>query len=189
MSGLDYDMLKAKAYYGFVTVTDRWLKFLEAQNGDLLIYKSDNIEWSISELYDHLLKVANTYQLYHFRRCLQAPLLKKGGKNLLGTIIFDWHYLPFFKLQFETFPSSIRGNFAPENKPKELILEEFHEFIRAVKNMKPLLEKSKPDNKQHHPMFGWLNAAEWFYLIEIHFRHHERQKKKLKNLCHAYVLS
>jgi hypothetical protein len=33
--------------------------------------------------------------------------------------------------------------------------------------------------KTAHPAFGFLNAREWFHLIEMHFRHHLRQKKRL----------
>lgn len=187
MNSVQYDIKKAKAYHGFVTTMERWYQFLKDQNPELLTFKSEGIYWSISELYDHLMKVADSYQLYYFHRCVHAPEKRKFGKNLLGLLIFDFGYVPFFKLKFETFPKSIRGNFVPENKPKEQLMDDFLEFTDHVRNMKPLLEESLLLHKQYHPMFGWLNAAEWFSLIEIHFTHHERQKKLISTLIQPHL--
>jgi hypothetical protein len=41
------------------------------------------------------------------------------------------------------------------------------------------LQSARESGKTKHPAFGYLNAQEWFQLIDMHFRHHLRQKKRL----------
>jgi hypothetical protein len=42
-----------------------------------------------------------------------------------------------------------------------------------------LTKKQGKTGKTAHPAFGFLDAFEWFQLIEIHFRHHLRLKNRL----------
>ncbi|MCP2034212.1 hypothetical protein L1279_001195 [Planomicrobium sp. HSC-17F08] len=37
-----------------------------------------------------------------------------------------------------------------------------------------------PDYKVKHGGFGWLNAEEWLELVNMHSRHHLRQKEELE---------
>ncbi|MDQ0430163.1 MULTISPECIES: hypothetical protein [Caryophanaceae] len=38
-----------------------------------------------------------------------------------------------------------------------------------------------PNHKVEHGGFGWLNAKEWHKLVDMHFRHHLRQKEELES--------
>ena len=49
------------------------------------------------------------------------------------------------------------------------------------------VENSNPKIKVEHPGFSYLNAKEWYQLIEMHFRHHQRQKKELDQFLNSGV--
>ena len=103
-----------------------------------------------------------------------------GRKNLRARIIFDLELLPYRKLKLENFPEEIATAFTPKSKEKDAIVKEFTEFIEHVKNLQPLLKEADTSLKHKHPMFGWINAVEWFALVEIHIRHHTRQKTRIE---------
>jgi hypothetical protein len=73
-----------------------------------------------------------------------------------------------------------RPGYTPENpSSKEEIQERFLKLITAVKNIEPILASIPNDCKVEHPGLGYLNAAEWFQLISMHFSHHLCQKERL----------
>jgi len=42
-----------------------------------------------------------------------------------------------------------------------------------------LISKSNHKGKTKHPGLNYFSADEWFRFAEMHFRHHERQKKRI----------
>jgi hypothetical protein len=42
------------------------------------------------------------------------------------------------------------------------------------------VDEIPPARKAKHGGFGWLNAREWLDLVEMHSRHHLRQKEELE---------
>jgi hypothetical protein len=48
-----------------------------------------------------------------------------------------------------------------------------------------LIEAASHDDGSYKTLqvaIGWLDAKEWFYLHEMHYRHHLRQKTELESL-------
>lgn len=64
---------------------------------------------------------------------------------------------------------------------KQEILDGLSLVKRKMGEMCLILDKTKKQGKTPHPAFSFLNGNEWFKLIEMHFRHHLRQKKRLDN--------
>ena len=73
-------MTKEGAYNRFVKTSEIWLKDLEGYRADRITNKKGFEEWSISELYDHLMRVANTYQIPNFLQCVRHGT-PNGGKK------------------------------------------------------------------------------------------------------------
>jgi len=44
------------------------------------------------------------------------------------------------------------------------------------------IDTAKTNGKTNHPGMGYLNAREWFELIELHFNYHEKDIKQAKRL-------
>jgi hypothetical protein len=160
---------------------ESWREFLEQYHDLPFMAISTNEPWTLSQLYDHLMKVAETYQLYYFHRCYHSTPLRLRLKNPLGILVLDFNVLPKTKIKLEHFPLSIRGNFIPENASRKVIISRFERFMELVNRLEGKFMEASAEKKSYHPMFGWLNAVEWFSLIEIHFRHHLRQKNRIES--------
>ncbi|MEO1049288.1 MAG: DinB family protein [Bacteroidota bacterium] len=172
---------KQRTYDRFVNTTSEWLKALEGYDAEHLKHKPAPDQWSLAELYDHLMRVANTYQIPHFLNCANNGTKRLSGKNYKGMVIFDVDYLPGKKMRMENFPPDIVRDFTPVVKEKNILLKEFEGFIRMVQNdLQTKLMNADTNLKEYHPLFGWINAVEWFSLIEIHIRHHLPQRTRLE---------
>jgi uncharacterized damage-inducible protein DinB len=61
-------MNKLKTFDYFNKVANTWLEDLEAKNEEDILINPFEGSWSISELYDHIMKVARTYQIPNFKK-------------------------------------------------------------------------------------------------------------------------
>lgn len=69
----------------------------------------------------------------------------------------------------------------PHNTDKRETLERrLDELSVRLKRLEPLVRAANRDVKAQHGGFGWLNAQEWYDLIEMHTRHHLRQQADLE---------
>ena len=53
-------------------------------------------------------------------------------------------------------------------------------LISRMDALEASLGDATDDRKTFHGGFGWLNAREWFELVEMHTRHHRRQQQELE---------
>ena len=62
-------------------------------------------------------------------------------------------------------------------------IEEIRKGLLRIKNLmtelESKIEKSPFKGKTKHPGLHYLNAGEWYQFIEMHFRHHLRQKERI----------
>lgn len=66
----------------------------------------------------------------------------------------------------------------PESK--EYLISKLEE-VRSLSNAYiDRLPGYDPDERTRHPFLGYLNAAEWIALCNMHFRHHESQKRRIE---------
>lgn len=62
---------------------------------------------------------------------------------------------------------------------EELIAELTNLNCRMVE-VKESVASFPATNRVKHGGFGWLNASDWYSLVDMHFRHHERQISDLE---------
>lgn len=173
-------MKSKKAVKKFTKTSQEWLDELEKLDAKSITLKPSENQWCMAELYDHVMRVAHTYQIPNLHKCINAGVTKGYAKNYKGLVIFDLNYLPSTKMRLESFPPKIATGFTPIIKPKHDLVREFKTFIEEVKNLEPVLETSDSSKKNKHPFFGWINATDWFRLIDIHIRHHLKQRERIK---------
>lgn len=130
--------------------------------------------WSIGQVYEHLVNGTLRYHLKQIEQCLSNPLDEKGEKTTPGKIVyFLGGFLP---RKIKVPPSPQYTPKQPENKDK--IKESLKVLNSSVINAAEEIGK-KQSGKIKHPALGYLDATEWFALINMHFRHHLRQKARL----------
>jgi len=70
---------------------------------------------------------------------------------------------------------------------KEQISEGLQQVVQKMQEIEPLLDAIPTNHTVPHPRFGGLNAKEWFALIEMHYRHHFLQKKRLEEFLEIKI--
>jgi hypothetical protein len=168
-------MTAEETYKKLLLLSKYWLKELDYYGANQFKKKNNSTVWSVGQLYDHIL----VYSLEVHIKAIQACLQMKGepstkeGKTFRGTIQFALgSYLP---VKYKSNP------YIEPSQPlsPEKVKDDFYRFLKIIYKAGKEIDYKKSTNKVKHPRLGYLSADEWFQLIEMHMRHHMRQKKKL----------
>lgn len=142
-------------------------------------YKSAEDVWSLGQMYEHLFLSANFFFFANTLRCLEQRKGQMGGeKNQYGDNLFIYNRFPPIKVKI---PEAVRGP-EPVAKTREEYRPLFEKIIVDAQKLIEPVTQDAGEYKYNHPVFGWLNAHEWFHNLEMHHRHHLRQQKELESL-------
>ncbi len=140
-----------------------------------LLKQEDNANWSLGQVYMHLINGTLSFHLKQLELCIHSSENKHLKKNFKGFLSY--------KLLKGIPPIKIKVPPTPAYTPKqpENIGEITNGLSVLKEKMTNALQLFKEDQKgkTEHPGFGFLNAEEWYKLIEMHFLHHLRQKKRI----------
>lgn len=141
--------------------------------------KQSENEWSIGQMFQHLISSALYMQLRNLDQCLmpsQDPTVPGTEKTEVGVAIFSQGSFPPTRIHVPPSPQ-----YTPEQpESKEQLIQGLHTVIQRMKDIEPTLEKVSKKHTVSHPRFGGLCAEEWFLLVEMHYRHHLLQLDRLK---------
>lgn len=167
-------MSAENTYKQLLPVAKYWLKELDFYGSNQFKKKTTVSSWSIGQIYDHLLRYSQDVHLKAIQECLLARESNlKEGKSFKGMIQFTYgSYLPF------------KHKSTPYIEPvqplsTEKVKDDFYRFLKLIYKFAKEIDYKKPTAKVKHPTLGYLSAEEWFQLMEMHFRHHIKQKKKM----------
>ncbi|PSL41014.1 DinB family protein [Planomicrobium soli] len=131
--------------------------------------------WSIGQMYDHIILVAHEY-LDNVELCATADEEQPLGKTQTGEQLFKTGGFPPIKIRL---PDEM--NAPPNNSDsKEELRNRIEKLIERLEQWEMKVDAINPNHKVEHGGFGWLTAKEWYDLIEMHSRHHLRQKEELE---------
>ncbi|URJ47974.1 DinB family protein [Paenibacillus polymyxa] len=160
----------------FEETAQHYLLELDSFSLEELQYTPQEGQWSLGQMYLHLVNSALYMHLKNIDLCLQ-PNGETGVKTEAGTAIFNLGSFPSMRIQVPPSPQ-----YTPQQPTsKEEIVEGLNVVIRKMREIEPTVGKSTGPSTVSHPRFGALNAGEWFSLIEMHYRHHLLQKERLKH--------
>ncbi|MBB3110189.1 hypothetical protein FHS18_002256 [Paenibacillus phyllosphaerae] len=142
---------------------------------DQLRYIDEKGVWSLGQLYDHLILTALDY-LEQAQRCASASAEQPEGKTAAGEQLFKNGAFPPIRIKLPDGPSNHPSN---ERTIDELV-QELDRLNGEMSEWEVKMSTINPNCKVKHDGFGWLNAQEWFAMIEMHSRHHLRQKAELE---------
>lgn len=165
-----------KTFEQFESVAQKWINALDSYTEEQFAKKPDEHSWSIGQVCNHLVNGTNRFHLHNIALCLDGKGKDMSGeKKFPGRIVFFLGSFPPVRIKV---PSS--ENYTP--KQPSSIGEMRTGFIQLIETMRGTAGKIGMAGhliKTEHPALGYLNAHEWFALIEMHFRHHLRQKVRL----------
>ncbi|WP_152397161.1 DinB family protein [Paenibacillus guangzhouensis] len=158
------------------------IPLIQAYQNDVQHYSQDQLSritsdgvWSIGQMYDHLIVVAHEY-LDQAEACADEVEEQELGKTSFGERLFQLGGFPPIKIKL---PAEL--NAPPNNTDRiEDIVLRLDQVMQRLRELETIVEAINPKFKVKHDGFGWLNAREWYDLVEMHFRHHLRQKKELE---------
>jgi len=154
----------------------RYINDIETCSLSQLRHRSGHDVWSIGQMIDHIIVVSNEY-LDSAEACLSSSEEQPLGKSSFGEQLFRIGGFPDIKIRL---PDEM--NAPPRNSDsKAELIERLEELIERMELLKPTVGSAHPEFKVLHGGFGWLNAQEWFDLVEMHARHHLRQKAELEH--------
>ena len=168
-----------KYYKKFEPIGKYWLTEIEKYNEEPFLKKPNDQDWSMGQLYNHLINYTIDVQMNAINGCLlKANGSAKGGKSFKGVMTFMRGGYPSYKIKSKVNDAN------PPRAPKN-IMEARNNFIKLLKAMNEIsvkLEKlSKEDlnYKVKDNRLGMLNAVEWYDSVIMHFKHHLEQKKRI----------
>ncbi|MGG4046207.1 DinB family protein [Paenibacillus favisporus] len=174
-------MLKstANALQDLETSVERYLIELENFDMEQLLIKTNEEEWSIGQMYMHLIQTAQFMHLQHVDSCLAGngtALVTAEDKTEIGRKVYELGSFPPVRVRVPASPQ-----YTPQQpESKEQIIEGLRSVVERMKRTEPALSQEPEQYKIPHPRFGPLSAKEWFLLVEMHYRHHFMQLERLK---------
>lgn len=136
-------------------------------------------EWSLGQLYVHLVNSALYLHLGNADKCVSRStdaVFETGEKTDKGKWAFAEGSFPPVRIQVPPSPQ-----YTPQQpESKEQLIQGLNAVLRRMTEVELALKDSDPRYTMDHPGFGALNAAEWFTIVEMHYRHHLQQKERLK---------
>jgi hypothetical protein len=165
---------------GIKTVFEEYDQSLDTYTDAQFEFKKDAETWSLSEMYEHVCMSGKKFFLANTKRCLEKSNGQEGGEmNTKGVYVFGNGGFPEVKVKM---PESVAA--VPiVGQSREVYKNEITEIINSAEMFMAYLESDAGTYKIPHPVFGPLNAIEWFQNLEMHSRHHLRQKAELEKLC------
>jgi len=172
-------MSPIEVYPNLETSVNQYISSLDDYSDEQFFFKKDEETWSLGQMYEHLAVSSQFFFLANCVRCLEKRKGQLGGeKNHFGEQQFKYGGFQTVKIKI---PDAIRG---PE--PVAKTREEYKGILKKIlTDSQNLIEAVSNDDGSYKALqvvIGWLDAKEWFYLHEMHFRHHLRQKTELESL-------
>ncbi len=169
----------AQIFSDLKQTVEGYIVALDNYSDEQFTHKSAENVWSLGQMYEHLTVSASYFFMANTLRCLEQRKGQVGGeKNQYGDNLYKYNGFPPIKISI---PDVLRGSalVAKTRAEYKLLLK------KVVTDAEQLIDPITNDLGEYkciQPAFGWLNAHEWFHLMEMHFRHHLRQQAELETL-------
>lgn len=168
-----------EALQAFETTVAVYLNELGHLELEELHIKPNEEEWSIGQMYMHLIQSAQYMHLRNVDQCLagnETAVESPGEKTERGKTVFELGSFPPVRIRIPASPQ-----YTPQQPTsKEQLVEGLQGVVERMKRTEPVVRQADSSITIPHPGFGALNAKEWFLLVEMHYRHHLLQLDRLK---------
>ncbi|MCC6727614.1 MAG: DinB family protein [Saprospiraceae bacterium] len=130
--------------------------------------------WTLGQVYVHLINSALYFHLKQVAACCATNENADQAKTERGEGAFSAGSVPPIRVQV---PPSEQYTPKPPQSKQEL----FDGLARVKSAMTEALSLFDDDQggRTAHPSMGYLNALDWYQLVEMHWRHHLWQKERI----------
>ncbi|HEY0668148.1 MAG TPA: DinB family protein [Sphingobacteriaceae bacterium] len=153
-----------------------WIAALQDYDFDTLIAKPDTENWSLGQVYLHLIS-ETSYYIEQIEICLAHNENCSEQMTEDAVNIFANNGFPDEKIKNHS-PSAQN---VPQPANKSLLLEQMLNMKSQLNYQWNKIVENRSSGKTRHPGLGYFNAREWIQFAELHLRHHLRQKGRIEN--------
>lgn len=157
----------------FTPTLNYWIKELNQYNFRQLCSKSSVDSWSLGQLYMHLIE-QTTYYLEQVKICVANNDNVDEQASAVAAIMFLDNDFPD-----EIIEGPPSNQYTPQPVNKEQLMHSLLNLQSEMDAAAILISESAFKGKTKHPGLDYFNASQWFQFVEMHFRHHESQKKRI----------
>lgn len=157
------------------SVISIWEEELNIYNEEEFRTITNVSKWSIGQLYQHLIIETRFLNLKNINKSISIEPEHNLSKNIFGKILFIIKTIPPYKFKIRDAKATLI------KQPSSIEDVRFNLKLLKAKLREVANNLEKGGARIMHPFLGYLNAYEWFELIEMHFKHHLRQKVKIDN--------
>ena len=160
----------------FNGTVDVWEAALENYSEAQLRQRPDAESWSMGQVYAHLVEGTLRFHLEQVKACLSGSGYARAGKTFPGRVAYWLGAFPPVRIKVPASPAYTPRQ--PESKAH--VQERLAVLRQEMARTAARLAQGPEGGKTKHPAFGYLGAREWYQLIDMHFRHHLRQKRRIE---------
>ncbi|HWY38149.1 MAG TPA: DinB family protein [Bacteroidia bacterium] len=158
----------------FNTTIDVWKKTTGDYTEHLFALKPAEDAWSIGQVCQHL--ITSTKRIFIvIDKCLAGNVNEHEQKTEAGDKAFTTNILSEVKVKL---PIAVQAT-PPQPESAAFARNEFEEIHKTFLLVSEKVNNSNSSGKEKHPVLGFLSAKEWLQSIEMHFRHHLKQKESI----------
>jgi hypothetical protein len=175
-------MTTAEVNKNFTKTIGDWNLALDKYTEEQFAVRPDSESWSIGQVCQHLMLSTGRVFLI-IDKCLEGNQNETEQKSDIGEISFKQNALPDMKVKL---PLTVQPT--PEQpQNKQVVKNEFEKIQNNFNRLSEVVSKSSSRGKEKHPVLGFLNSAEWLQTLDMHFRHHIRQKGRIDSFLNSRV--
>lgn len=157
-------------------LTENYLSFLEPYSLEQLQRQPSPDQWSLGQMYIHLIQTALYMQLRNIEACRDGTASAAADKTEAGQNVMALGSFPPVRIQVPPTPQ-----YTPKQPESlEQIRAGLIDVLERMREIEPQLASIPEEATAAHPRLGGLNAKEWFVLAEMHYRHHLLQRERLQ---------
>ncbi len=164
----------------YIQNVNKWTIEIDKYTDSEYYKKFGSKKWSISEIMSHLIATANI--------CAQKSIdcsnnLGEKRKAGIKTMMFSMmDSFPPIRIEIKEIPVGLESMYNPEELSKDDAKKGLNATIELMKKAESMLKQADENIRIKHWAAGDFNAFQWFKSVEMHLRHHFRQKERIDKL-------
>lgn len=156
-------------------VLDQYSARLNQYNFQQFSHKPALDRWCVGEVYSHLIRATLLYHLRVVDRCLSN--LENAEQKATPEAEADFGANEMAPVKIKVPPTP--GYDPPMPESIEKVRSDIDAVRKRMLAVRDKLTTEPESGKMEHPIYGYLDAKQWYQLIGMHWKHHLMQLDEL----------
>ncbi|RFM31078.1 DinB family protein [Chitinophaga silvisoli] len=159
----------------FNTTITTWINFLPHYTLAQLHHYPRPGSWSLGQVYTHIIDDTR-YQVQQMKAALSTRENADETMHPNAKIMFENNSFPDLLIE-----GPATNQIIPQPTSKQELMQALLQIQNEVNQAWQSIDPSTATGKSLHPGLHYFSALEWLQFMEMHMRHHFRQKQRIDN--------